>query len=215
MLSIDLRGRWQGRVGIKLCADIVPLSLGLLISPGSPIVFGVGAPQRFRPSPSMGPRMDFSAALTLQLDQASVDLQERLTLGLTAYIPRENFVYFRTCGSLGAIQDVHVRLPNLKTLDLNRVPLSRVFPIPYWDPSDMQETLPPSLDHIFLQRPLMDGFTWLPLTEYLSQRKASGNQLSSLIEGPCHICRRETHGVRALVLEFEIADEFSGNMAFR
>ena len=182
--------------------------LGLHISPGSPIVLGVGVPQRFRLSPSTRPRMDFSATLTLQLDQAPVDLQERLSLGLIAYIPREDVTYFRMSGSLESVKDLCVQLPNLRTLDLYRVPLSMVFPIPDRDASDAQEIFPPSLHHIFLQRPIVDGFNWFPLVAYLSRRKASGNQLSSVfIDGPCHMCRTVTHRVRALVQEFEIADK--------
>ena len=182
--------------------------LGLHISPGSSIVFGVGAPQRLRLSSSMGPRMNFFVTLTLRLDQAPVDLQEKFTSDLITYIPRGNVVYFRTHESLGAVRDLRVQLPNLKTLDLYRVPLSAVFPMPDRGPSDGQERFPPSLHNIFLERPFLGEFNWLPLIAYLSRRKSSGNQLGSLfIDGPCHMCRTMTYGVKALVREFEIVEE--------
>ncbi|KAF9784548.1 hypothetical protein BJ322DRAFT_1211494 [Thelephora terrestris] len=177
--------------------------LGLCISPGSRIVFGVGSPRKFCLSPSMRARMYSFVTLTLQLDQTPMYLQERLTSDLVAYVTREHVVYFQTSTSLGAMKDLRVQLPNLKTLNLYRVPLSTVF-----STLDQGLSFPPSLHHIFLERPSLNSGNWFPLIEYLSRRMASGNQLSSLlIDGPCHMCRPVTYRFKALVQELEITDK--------
>ena len=186
--------------------------LGLFISSGTlgSVVFTLGVPQEFSPSPSIEARMYAFVSINVELDQAQQSLLEGLTLDLIAHIPRDDVVYFRTCGNLAVVKNLRVQLPNLQTLDLLRLPLPAIFPRVDRHPSDMQEILPPSLQHIFMKQAFVGSLNWLPLVAYLTRRAASGNRLDSLlIDGPCHVCWSVTVKVKALVREFKIDRQFT------
>jgi len=183
--------------------------LGLSLSSGDWIVFTVGDVGQFRLSTSVSTRMSSFISITAGLDQGlPEDASEKLTLDLIAHTPREEIVYFRTCGSIEAVKDLRVQMPNLKGLDLLRVPLLAVFPMLDQYGSCVHERFPPSLQRLFLGRPHLDAYGWAPLIAFLSYRASSRNQLGSLlINGPCHMCFKVTRSVRDLVREFKIDDE--------
>ena len=181
--------------------------LGVFISSSSCIVFRVGDPGRSHPKTLESARMASFVSITVWIDQAPRDVLEKQTLNLIAHTPREEIVYFRTCGSLEAVKDLRVQMPNLKTLDLLRMPLSAVFISLALDQDESHghERFPPSLQHLFLERLHLNTYGWLPLITFLSRRLSSGNRLDSLeIRGPCHVCSRVTRNIGGLVREFEI-----------
>ena len=183
--------------------------LGLVLSSGRYITFNVGDAGRPDPSNSAFSRMSLFMWVTVGMDRAlSDDALDKLTLDLIAHTPREEIVYFRTCGSLEAVKDLDAQMPNLKALDLFRVPLSAVFPTLSQDGSRVHKRFPPSLQHLLIRRPNLTTNGWNPLITFLSHRSSSGNQLDSLlISGPCHMCSRVTQRVMDVVQKFEIDDE--------
>jgi len=189
------RGRSQNGLGLSLSH----CGFGL-------ITFHVGDVGEFHPSTSESARMVSFLSITFGLDQALPgDVQERGTLDLIAHIPREEIVYFRAGGTLAAVEDLRVQMPNLKALDLFMVPLYAAFQTPEQDGSHVHEKFPPSLQHLFLERLIVNGYDWVPLIVFLTRRASSGNQLDSLlIGGPCHMCSRMAEGVRGIVRRFHI-----------
>lgn len=101
--------------------------LGLFISSSRCIVFHVGNAGRIRPTTPASARMTSFVSITIWLDQTPEDVLEKLSLDLIAHTPREETTYFRTCGSLEAVKDLTVQMPNLETLDLIHVPLAAAF----------------------------------------------------------------------------------------
>jgi hypothetical protein len=175
--------------------------LGLSLSSlGSLIVFHVGNVGGLR-STSERERMVSFMEFTIGLDPVPGDVQEKVTLDLIAHIPREDVIYFRACGSLTVVEDLRAQLPNLKVLDLHMVRLYAAFSTPISeDGSHVQERFPPSLQHIYLGRLIVNGYDWIPLVAFLARRASVGNQLDSLIiDGPCHMCSTTAEGIRRIV----------------
>lgn len=185
-----LRRRGRSRDGLGLS----------LSSLGSLIVFHVGNVGALH-STSQRDRMVSFMEFTIGLDPVPGDVQEKVTLDLLAYTPREEVVYFQACGSLTVVEDLRVQLPNLKVLDLLIVRLYAAFSTPISeDGSHVQERFPPSLQHIYLGRLIVNGYDWIPLVAFLARRASVGNQLDSLIiDGPCHMCSTTTEGIRRIV----------------
>jgi len=183
--------------------------LGLTLSTCDRITFIVGDAGRFHPSTLPSARTLPFVSITVKLNPGlPEDASEKLTLDLIAHTPREEIVYFRTHGSLEAVKDLRVHMPNLRALDLFRVPLLVAFPSLDQYGSRVPEIFPPSLQHLFFERPRLDAYGWIPPIAFLSHRMSSGNQLDSLrIHGPCHMCYELTRSVRDLVREFKIDDE--------
>ena len=183
--------------------------LGLCLSSSTYITFSVGDVHKFHPSTSLPPQMDSFVSTTVGLNQALPDnVLGKLALDLIAHTPREEVVYFRTCSSLEAVKDLRGLLPNLKALDLYRVPLSAVFPTLDPDGYRALQIFPPSLKFLCLHRPHLNAYNWAPLITFLSHRASSDNQLDTLlIGGPCHMCSLVSLRVRKMVREFKIDDE--------
>jgi hypothetical protein len=174
-----LRRRGRSRNGLGLL---------LSLSSGTFITVKVGDVGRFHPSSSVSSRMTSFVSIAVGLEALPEDGLDKLTLDLILHAPREEIVYFQTCRSLEVLKDLRVQMPNLKALDLHRVPLS-VFPTLDHDGSLARGIFPPSLQHLFLERPHLNIYGWNPLITFLSHRLSSGNQLDSLrICGPCHVC---------------------------
>lgn len=163
--------------------------LGLSLSCGGYITFIVGNASRMNPSTSISSRMVPFMSITVGFDQAvPEDVLEKLTLDLIAHTPREEIVYFRTSENLEAVKDLGAQMPNLKALDLLKVPLSAVFPMLDQNGPRADEMSPPSLQQLFLGL-LVKSYDWVPLIDFLIHHASSGNQLDSLrIDGPCHMC---------------------------
>ena len=165
-----LRRRGRSRDGLGLS----------LSSLGSLIVFHVGNVGGLH-STSERERMVSFMEFTIGLDPVPGDVQEKVTLDLIAHTPRVDVVYFQACGSLTVVDDLRAQLPNLKVPDLHMVRLYAVFSTPISeDGSHVQERFPP-LQHIYLGRPIVNGYDWIPLVTFLARRASVGNQLDSLI----------------------------------
>jgi len=182
--------------------------LGISLSSDSFITFNVGDAARLRPSNVFSSHMNSFTSIIIGVDQALPgDAMDRLTLDLISYTPREEIVYFRACGSIEVAKDLRVQTPNLKALNLYKVPLSLVFPMPDPDGSHVHERFPPSLQYLHLERPHLGAYSWIPLIIFLSHRSSSGSQLDSLlIDGPCHVCFRVAQRIRDVVGNFTVDD---------
>ena len=180
--------------------------LGIVLSCRGSINLSVGDADRLLPSTSLSSRMTSFASIIVGIDQAlPEDVLEKLTLDLVSFTPREEIVYFRACGIPEAVKDLRVQMPNLKALDLYRVPLAAVFPLPEQDGSPVHERTPPSLQYLLLERPDLGAYSWIPLLTFLSHRSTSGNQLDSLlINGPCHMCFRVAQAIRGVVRKVKV-----------
>ena len=186
-----------------------PNGLGLSLTTSSYITLNVGDAVRLQHSTSVLSQMNSFASITIGVDGAlPEDALDRLTLDLISHTPREEIAYFRACGSVEAAKDLRVQMPNLKTLGLYGVPLSAVFPMPEQDGFRVHERFPSSLQYLFLERPHLGIYNWIPLITFLSHRSSSGNQLNSLlINGPCHVCFRVTRRIRDIVGKLKVGDE--------
>ena len=130
---------------------------------------------------------------------------ERAALDLITYAPLEEAVYFHTYSIPIVMEDVHTRFPNLRKLLFDAVPLRAVFP----DPNLITggEVLP-SLEHISLERVVVDGGDWSPLVTFLARRVSSVNRLNTLtIDGSRYMCPEWMESIRDMVRQFEVDAE--------
>ena len=181
--------------------------LGLFVSClGSMVVFHAGEVAELYLSTPQSKRMSSFVHITIGFDQILPVEQEKATLDLIAHTPQEEIAYFRACRTLAAVEDLRVQMPNLKTLDLCTVPLYTTFPEPDFQAgSGVQENFPPSLQHLFLERLVVNGYDWIPLTAFLLRRASSGNRLDLLrVDGPCHMCFGLAEKIRGVVQRFDI-----------
>ena len=181
--------------------------LGLSIScPGSIVIFHAGGVTELHPSTPQSERMVSFVQITIGFNQILPVEREKVTLDLIAHTPREEIAYFRACQTLAAVEDLRVQMPNLKALDLYMVPLCTAFLEPdFRAGSHVQENFPPSLQHLFLERLVMNGYDWIPLTAFLFRRASSGNQLDSLrVDGLCHMCSELAEKIGGMVQRFKI-----------
>ena len=185
--------------------------LGLSVSFTRSVTLELGDPWAPNLEPSCLAQMVVFTSINIELDQALGDLVDESVLVLIAYIPRGDIIYLRACGSLKVAKGLQVQLPNLKTLDLRRLPLSAFFPTPDQGQQNVQELLPSSLEHILLEEFFVTGFDWHSLIAYLLRRVAHGNKLNSLlINGRCHVCWSIILELNTLVRKFRITDSCMG-----
>jgi len=186
-----------------------PNGLGVSLSICGFITFGAGDVGELHPSTSRLERMATFFFLSIWGHVAYPDdVRDQLTLDLITHVPREEIVYLRTGERLAAITDLPVRMPNLKAMDLEAIPLYPTFPVLVsQDGAQVEERFPPSLQHLFLRELLLNGFDWIYLIGFLYRRASSGNPLDSLrIDGPCHMCLEVSRRVRGMVRRLEIDD---------
>ena len=156
---------------------------------------------RVRPSTSRLERMTSFVDIGIWLGQVvPSDVLERLSLDIIRYSPREEIVYFQACHSFAAVENLRVQMPNLKALSLSGVPLyaTSLAPDPQ-DGSDVQE-IPPSLEHLFLEWFIVNGYDWASFVAFLFRHASPGSLLNSLqIGGPCHMCLKVSESIRSMI----------------
>ena len=187
-----------------------PNGLGISLSSYGLIAFGVGDVGELHPSTSSSERMATFFHLTIWRQLAFPDeVRDQLTLDLIAHIPQEEIAYFHTHQRLAAIKDLRVRMPNLKALDFERIPLYPTFSaLESQGGSRAEESIPPSLQDLFLGELILSGHDWIHLFAFLSRRGSAGNWLDSLrIDGPCHMCVEVSQRIRSMVRRFKIDEE--------
>ena len=126
----------------------------------------------------------------------------RAALDLITYAPLEEAIYFHTYGIPIAAEGIHTRFPNLRELSLEAILMRTAFP----DPNLIVggEVLP-SLEHLKLERVVLDGGDWSPLVTFLARRVSSGNRLDTLdIISSYHMCPEVMEGIRGMVRVFEL-----------
>ena len=187
-----------------------PKGLGISLSSHCFISFGAGDVGELHPSTSRSERMAAFLYLNICHQQPLPDdVRDQLALDLIAYIPREEIAYFRTRERLAAVKDLPVRMPNLKALDFQAIPLYPTFSVVLDSPdgSQVEEVIPSTVKHLFLGNLILNGYDWVHLIAFLTRRVSAGNWLGSLrIDGPCHMCEEVSAGVRGVVGRLEIED---------
>lgn len=99
------------------------------------------------------PWMASFASITVEVGQAlTEDALDRLTLDFASHTPREKYFYFRTCGRTEAAKNLRVQTPDIRVVDLYKVPLSAVFPMSEQDES-----------HVHKRSPCQNNQTWARL----------------------------------------------------
>ena len=181
-----------------------PSGLGLSLFCDNHITFNIG--EVGRPHPE-SVRMGKVVSLFIQLDQSPPkDLLGKAALDLTAYVPQEEILYFEGINEPVGMGDIYIRLPNLRTLCLDRICLPAVFPGPNLSGN---ESMPHSLQTLALQYTTAEGDDWSPLTTFLSRRASSGNRLNTLkVSYSDHMCLEVVESIKGMVREFS-----AGNMA--
>ena len=183
------RGRSPGGLGLSLLCD-------------NYIAFDVGEAGEMHLE---SVEMDKAVVLIIQLGHPPPkDLLGKAALELTAYVPREEIVYFEGTNEPVGMDDIYTRLPNLKTLYLDNIHLPAVFPGPN---SSGNESMPPSLQNLALRSTAVEGNDWSPLTTFLAHRASSGDRLDTLkVSRSDHMCREAVENIEGTVREF-LAEE--------
>ena len=131
-------------------------------------------------------------------------LTERAALNLITYVPLEEAVFFLARHIPIIMEDIHTRFPNLRELYFQAVLLRVAFPDP--NPVKSGEAFP-SLEHLTLERVVVDDGDWSPLLTFLACRVTSGNRLDTLkIFSSTHICPKVMEAIRGLVRVFEFQE---------
>jgi len=140
--------------------------------------------------------------IAIHPDQAPYDLLRKAILDLVPYTPRDEVICFRSKGDLAVMEDMSTRFPKLRALHSGLVPLPAAFP---GSSLDGNGGIPAFLQHIHLERPIVNGGNWSPLTDYLACRSSSGNRLDSLaLDRSPHMRRDVEEYIRSMVREFRI-----------
>ena len=138
----------------------------------------------------------------------SVQLEDeeagRLGFGLIAHIPREQAISLQTTLPILRSENLCVKMCNLVYLQLDRVDLSTLFVEPGVHGPHTSKDVLRSLVHIVITQSTLSGRSWSPLTNFLSRRVATGNQipLLRLCRHP-HIDEDVVESIRCAVKVFE------------
>ena len=129
---------------------------------------------------------------------------ERAALDLVTYASLEETIYLHTYIIPIAMDGIHLRFQNLRTLSFEAVPLHASFPDPNLvDTGSMFR----SLEHLILERVEVDDGDWSPLVTFLARRVSSGNRLDTLkIAGYTYMCPEVMEGIRGMVRVFEFQE---------
>ena len=137
-------------------------------------------------------------SITVEMDRTTQGISGKWFLDLIAHLPLDDIISFRSWDEPAFMEDVPAQFQNLRALESGSIPLSAVFPEPN---PDENKRLPPSLQHIILRRPDVDGGDWSPLTTFLACRASTANRLDSLTIVGSHMCPRVEGHVRSMVRE--------------
>ena len=141
-------------------------------------------------------------AMEPEPDQPPQGPLERGVLDLISYTPRDEVVFLHSWGEPAVTEEMFTQFPNLRSLHAGSVPLPAVFPRSNLDGNG---GVPTSLQHLRLEKPIMDGGDWSPLTTFLARRVSSGNRLDSLtLDRSPHVCLEVEEHIRSMVQEFRI-----------
>ncbi|KAF9779288.1 hypothetical protein BJ322DRAFT_452898 [Thelephora terrestris] len=175
-----------------------PSGLGLSLSCDRRIVFNVGEGGG---NHSEAAQMDSVVELSVRLGQSPPkDLLGKTAMDLIAFVPPEDIVDFWGNNEPVDMGDIYTRLPNLKTLFLNRIHLPAVFPGPNFGE---QGSIPSSVKTLTLQRLMVGNNDWSSLTTFLALRASSGERLDILkILHFNHMCREVRESIEGMVHEF-------------
>jgi len=105
---------------------------------------------------------------------------DRLCFDLIAHIPREQVASLQTNLPILRWEELCVGMRNLTHLHLIDINLPTWFAELDVRRPHAQRELLRGLNHIVITRPTLNGYDWTPLTNFLSNRAAIGNRISSL-----------------------------------
>ena len=166
------------------------------------IVFHVGDANGISFSVPGGARSDMFVAITVVLNGIRhVDVLKRATVDLVTHTPQEEVVYFQTYGGLVPTEDIYTRLPNLRALSFDMVPLLTAFP----STLARDRNILLSLVHVSLKSMFVNDGGWSPLVTFLACRLSSGNRLDTLVIINSHSMSPEVlEGIGGMVRELKL-----------
>ena len=129
---------------------------------------------------------------------------ERVAFDLLTYAPLEEAIYFHTYSIPIATEGIRTRFPKLRTLSFEAVPLRMAFP-----DCNLVESgeIFHSLEHLILERVVVDDGDWSPLVTFLVCRVSSENRLDTLeVTSSTHMCPKVMEGIRGMVRVFEFLE---------
>ena len=149
-------------------------------------------------------RMDMFAEICVLLNGTiSESVLDRAVLDLITYAPPEEVVYLQTCCNPAAMEDTRAQFPSLRALSLESISLPAAFPNPKLIADGK---VFPSLEHILLNKLIVDDGDWGPLVAFLDCRMSSGNPLHTLvITHSNHMCPEVTESITGMVWKFATA----------
>ena len=132
------------------------------------------------------------------------DVLEQLFIGLTIFLPHEYAVSFSADLHVKPPEELFSMMPNVETLDLSGLELSKGFLQPNPDGPRANTKLLPSLRSLCLHDITLDGDDWSHLTTYLAHQTSDGRAILLEIGGCCpHMCPDVVEEVEALVEDFD------------
>ena len=149
---------------------------------------------------NIGDQGEFMGFVILEIKfgvDPSTPLLEKAILDLIAHVPREEVTDLRMHSKPIAMGNIYSQLPNLETLNINGISLSKVFPGP-----DTIENgaIPVSLKNLTLGWLTVDNGDWSSLTTFLAHRASAGNPLQMLkITRGSHMCSKIAEGISRMV----------------
>ena len=150
-------------------------------------------------------QMDTFMRINLDLEEIlRYDVKQKLILDLIAHAPQEEIVYFRSRDDPIAMENVYAQFPNLRTLSLENIPLSSVFPRPNLGGD---KGIPLSLQCMFLRELAVHDDDWSSLMTFLARRASTGNCLDALeISCSPRMCPAVVEDISEVVQELKIED---------
>ena len=173
-----------------------PNGLGLFVSQcGNTICHNIGDVDVLDPSTPVWSRVAWFGSVEICLNETPPkDLVEREILDFLSYLPEDEVTYLHAFKEPVATAAISARFPNIRALRFVETALHAIL-----DRGGDREIFP-SLQHVFLDRVVVDDCNWSPFTSSLAHRASSGNRLDTLeIVCSSHMCTGVVEDIRNVV----------------
>ena len=180
--------RFQGRLGVSF-----------LSAPGSTSISVNVLGSQAAESTQKLPFVTFTMVLD---DLLPLDAQEQLLIDLVALTPREHIVLLDANLNMKPPEGLFFAMPNIETLSLSDVELSKGFLLPNPDGPHANKKPFPSLRSLYLESVELDDDDWGHLTTYLARQTSDGQLISLEVLDAPHIPPKVVNEIKGLVGEF-------------
>ena len=180
--------RFQGRLGVSF-----------LSAPGSTSISVNVLGSQAAESTQKLPFVTFTMVLD---DLLPLDAQEQLLIDLVALTPREHIVLLDANLNMKPPEGLFFTMPNIETLSLSDVELSKGFLLPNPDGPHANTKPFPSLRSLYLESVELDDDDWGHLTTYLARQTSDGQLISLEVLDAPHIPPKVVNEIKGLVGEF-------------